>query len=66
MGGEVKAIVSLSSLRLLQEQPQEAEAFAERALTADSRDTLALTCLVSHQPQSTAHRLLECLQPQPV
>ncbi|EIE26151.1 TPR-like protein [Coccomyxa subellipsoidea C-169] len=45
MGGEVRAAVNLSSLRLLQDQPQEAEASAERALTADSRDTLALTCL---------------------
>lgn len=64
MGGGGRAAVSMSSLRLLQNQPQEAEAFAERALAADSRDTLAITCLVSHQPQLTAHRLLECLQPQ--
>lgn len=43
-----QAAVSLSSLRLLQNQLQEAEALADLALTQRRTDPQALVCLVSH------------------
>jgi hypothetical protein len=58
--GKGPAAVSLSSLRLLQSRPQEAEAFAEMALADNPTDLLALTCLVGYQSAPDSGTISAC------